>query len=56
MNFEELTKVIHTRKSTYAYDYSDKKIDKKTIEDIVTNALWAPTHLATQPWRFVVLE
>ena len=56
MNFEELTKVIHTRKSTYAYDYSDKKIDKKTIESVVTNALWAPTHLATQPWRFVVLE
>lgn len=56
MNFEELTKVIHARKSTYAYDYANKNIDKKTIEDIVTNALWAPTHLVTQPWRFVVLE
>ncbi|WP_272150490.1 nitroreductase family protein [Tenacibaculum aiptasiae] len=56
MNFEELTKVIHTRKSTYAYDYANKKIEKETIEAIVTNALWAPTHLVTQPWRFVVLE
>lgn len=56
MNFEELTKVIQERKSTYAYDYAPKKIDKETIEDVVTNALWAPTHMVTQPWRFVVLD
>ena len=56
MNFEEITEVIQGRKSTYAYDYIDKEIDKKTIENIVTNALWAPTHMVTQPWRFEVLE
>jgi len=56
MNFEALTKLIRERKSTYAYDFSDKKISKEVIESIVENALWAPTHLHTQPWRFVVLE
>lgn len=56
MNFETLTKIIKQRKTTYANDFSDKKISKETIEAIVENALWAPTHMHTQPWRFVVLE
>ena len=56
MNFEALTKLIRERRSTYAYDFSDKKIKKELIEAVVENALWAPTHLHTQPWRFVVLE
>lgn len=56
MNFKQITKTIQERKTTYAYDFSDRKIEKETIEAIVTNALWAPTHKLTQPWRFVVLE
>lgn len=56
MNFEILTQLIRERRTTYAYDFSDRKIDKEIIEAIVSNALWAPTHLHTQPWRFVVLE
>ncbi len=56
MNFEDTTKLIRKRKTTYAYDFLDKKISKKTIENIVSNALWAPTHMHTQPWRFIVLE
>ena len=56
MNFEAVTKLIQERKTTYAYDFSDRKIERRTIEAIVSNALWAPTHKHTQPWRFVVLE
>lgn len=56
MNFEEITKVIRERKTTYAYDFSENKIGKELIEAIVSNALWAPTHKLTQPWHFVVLE
>ncbi|WP_075341789.1 nitroreductase family protein [Tenacibaculum agarivorans] len=56
MNFEEITKLIRERKTTYAYDFSDQKVDKETIEAVVSNALWAPTHKLTQPWRFVVLQ
>ncbi len=56
MNFKSLTKIIKDRRTTYAYDFSNKKISEKVIEAIVENALWAPTHLHTQPWRFVVLN
>jgi nitroreductase len=56
MKFEELTKLIKERRTTYAYDYSEQKVSKETIEAVVSNGLWAPTHKLTQPWRFVVLE
>ncbi|MBU2996783.1 nitroreductase [Cellulophaga baltica] len=56
MTIKAITKLIKERKSTYAYDFSEKEIPKNTIEDIVENALWAPTHLHTQPWRFIVLK
>lgn len=56
MLFKELTKVIQKRRSHYATDFLDKKIAKSTIEEIVNNGIWAPTHKLTQPWRFVVLE
>ncbi len=56
MTFHEVTRLIQKRKTTYASDYSDKHIEKSTIEAIVNNALWAPTHKLTQPWRFVVLD
>lgn len=56
MNIETTTKLIKARKTTYAYDFSDKKLSKELVETIVSNALWAPTHKLTQPWRFMVLE
>jgi nitroreductase len=56
MNFEELTQIIKERRTTYAYDFSEQKVSKETIEAVVTNGLWAPTHKLTQPWRFIVLE
>lgn len=56
MEFEKLTELIHNRKTTYANEFSEEKIDKKTIEKIVSNALWAPTHKSTEPWRFIVLD
>ncbi|WP_299680564.1 nitroreductase [uncultured Tenacibaculum sp.] len=56
MTFEAITKLIKDRRSTYAYDFSEEQLSKETIENIVSNGLWAPTHKLTQPWRFVVLE
>ncbi|CAL2074583.1 nitroreductase [Tenacibaculum sp. 190524A02b] len=56
MDFEQLTRIIRGRRTHYASDFSEEKISKELIEEIVTNAIWAPTHKLTQPWRFVVLE
>lgn len=53
---ENISAAIRSRKSTYAYSFREKQIPKEIIEEIVTNALWAPTHKLTQPWRFEVLE
>ena len=55
-SLHQISKWIRGRKSTYARDFKKQKIAKTTIEEIVTNALWAPTHKMTQPWRFEILE
>lgn len=55
-NLHPVSQWIRNRKSTYAYYFKDQEIPKNTIEEIVTNGLWAPTHKMTQPWRFVLLE
>lgn len=31
-------------------------MDEQFIEEMLENANWAPTHLLTEPWRFVVFE
>ncbi|HAO15128.1 MAG TPA: nitroreductase [Tenacibaculum sp.] len=56
MMIEELSKIIKQRRTHYTSDFSDVPLSKKNIETIIENALWAPTHKLTQPWRFIVLE
>lgn len=53
-NLSEITDLIKDRRSIYPEQYSDRKIHKEQVENILNNALWAPTHGKTQPWRFVV--
>ena len=55
-SIQPISELIRSRKSTYAYSFAEKQISKDIVEEIVTNALWAPTHKLTQPWRFEVLE
>lgn len=50
-----VSQIIRNRKTTYASSFTAQKISKELIEEIIENALWAPTHKMTQPWRFVVL-
>lgn len=51
-----ITAVIRQRRSIYADDYDKKEISPQQLEEILTNATWAPTHKMTEPWRFVVLS
>lgn len=54
---EFVNKIIRDRHSTYPANFdSSVKIEKSTIEEILENATWAPTHKLTQPWRFIVFE
>ncbi len=51
-----VTSVIRQRRSIYADAYDKKEIRPQQLEEILTNATWAPTHKMTEPWRFVVLS
>ena len=53
-NLSEITEVIKNRRTIYHEMYSTRKVHKEIIEDLLNNAIWAPTHGNTQPWRFKV--
>lgn len=56
MLFEELSKLIRYRETNYADNFIESRLENETIKKIVANALWAPTHKLTQPWKFVVIN
>jgi len=53
-NLSEITEVIKNRRTIYPEQYSSRKVHKEIVEDVLNNAIWAPTHGKTQPWRFQV--
>ncbi len=53
-NLSEITDLIKDRRTVYPEQFSDRKIHKEQVEHILNNAIWAPTHGNTQPWRFTV--
>ncbi len=55
-NTEKINKLIRSRRSVYPKQYSEKKISREIIEQILENASWAPTHKKTEPWHFVVFS
>lgn len=50
----ELTKVMEERRSVR--HYNDKKLDRKTIVDILNYGIMAPSAHNRQPWHFIVVE
>ena len=56
MNRETLNKIIRNRKTIYPTQFSDKEIPKSVINEILENAIHAPTHRMTQPWFFKVYK
>ena len=53
-NQEEVNQLIHQRRSIFPKDYSGERVDDDTIQQMLENANWAPSHKLTEPWRFVV--
>lgn len=45
---------MRERRTIYPEQFSTRKVHREQIEVILNNALWAPTHGNTQPWRFKV--
>ncbi|WP_166923036.1 nitroreductase family protein [Flavobacterium poyangense] len=52
---EVATQIIRARKSIYADSYTGGSLPEAVLNEILTNATWAPTHKMTEPWRFIVL-
>ncbi|MGM0480104.1 MAG: nitroreductase family protein [Bacteroidota bacterium] len=53
-NLSEINALIRDRRTIYPEFFSDRKVHKEQIELLLNNAIWAPTHGMTQPWRFKV--
>ncbi len=53
-NLSEITAIIKDRRTIYPEQFSERQVHKEQVELILNNAIWAPTHGKTQPWRFTV--
>lgn len=50
-----ITDIIRTRRSVFPDQFvAGKKIDDEIIRQILGNAVWAPNHGQTEPWKFTV--
>lgn len=54
--FEQLSLIIKNRRSVFPAQFVDKPIHNETINLILENANWAPTHRMTEPWRFHIIK
>lgn len=50
----EVLEAIHQRRAVR--DYLDEPLDRQLIEAVVSDAVWAPSGMNRQPWRFFVIE
>lgn len=53
-NLSEVTEVIKNRRTITPEQFSSRKVHREQIELLLNNAIWAPSHGMTQPWRFKV--
>jgi nitroreductase len=53
-NLSEISELIKNRRTIYPEQFSTRKVHKEQIEALLNNAIWAPTHGNTQPWRFTI--
>jgi len=51
-NLSDTTALLRDRRSVSPEKYSTRKVHREIVEQALTNAIWAPTHGMTQPWRF----
>lgn len=53
-SISEITGLIRDRRTIQPKDFSPREVQRDVIDQVLGNAIWAPTHGMTQPWRFVV--
>jgi len=55
-NLSEINNIIKDRRTIYPIQFSERKVHKEIITNLINNAIWAPNHGMTQPWRFQVFQ
>ena len=55
-NAKILQNIIEERRSTFPKDYTDAEIPQHILDEILSNAVLAPNHKRTKPWRFKVFK
>lgn len=55
-DFETLSRLIRNRRSTFPNTYNPGLISDALIHLLITNAVWAPNHKKTEPWRFILIR
>jgi len=50
----DLSDIIRERRTIQPKDYTAREVHRDIIERVLQNAVWAPNHGMTQPWRFTV--
>lgn len=53
-SLSEITDLIRNRRSVKPEQFTDRVVHREQVELLLNNAIWAPTHGLTQPWRFKV--
>jgi nitroreductase len=53
MTMTSLSELVRARRTTKVF--GSEPLDRRTIEDLLELARWAPNHHLTNPWRFSVL-
>lgn len=53
-NLSEINEIIRNRRTIYPEQFSERKVHKEIILNLLENARWAPTHGMTQPWFFKI--
>ena len=53
-NLSEVRDLIKDRRTIYPIQFSERKVHKEIIEELLNSAIWAPTHGMSQSWRFRV--
>lgn len=54
-NVDEINHLMRHRRSVFPDQFEPgRQIPDETVTEILENALWAPNHGHTEPWRFVV--
>jgi nitroreductase len=51
-----IDELIKRRRSVFPAQFSGDKLPDSEINRLLENANWAPTHIHTEPWRFIVFK